>query len=38
MLNLKDIKDITLEEAERMARNGLYLIIRDKQIKGFTTK
>ena len=38
MLNLKDIKDITIEEAEIMAKNGLYLIIKDGKCKGMTTK
>ena len=33
---LKDIKNITIAEAIEAAENGIYFIIRDGKIKGFT--
>ena len=38
MRNFKSINDITIEEAKEMAKNGLYLIIKDGKCKGMTTK
>lgn len=38
MMNFKDINDITVEQANEMAKNGLYLVIKDGKCKGFATK
>ena len=35
---LKDIKNITIEEMIDMSEKGLYFIVRDGAIKGFTNK
>lgn len=35
-IKVKDIKNITLEECEYFASLGMYLIVKDGVLKGFT--
>lgn len=35
---VKDIKSITLEDAYKLAKKGLFFIVRDGEIKGMTKK